>query len=84
MTTMKSQEPVYLANRFAAHQGGAAGVRARRGEHNIRVDYRLSIARGGFVYRGAQLWNMIPLDIKSANSIGSFFNKGEKVDQAEH
>ena len=52
---IRRQEPVYLANKFTVLRPDGNVVRARRGEHNIRVDYKLSIARGGFVYRGAQL-----------------------------
>ena len=70
-----TREPVYLAKRFGLEQLGQVGCRARRRQLDIRVDFTLSIARFGFVYRGAQLWNMIPVDIKTAPSLGEFKTK---------
>ena len=49
---IRRQEPVYLGNKFTVLRPDGNVVRARRGEHNMRVDYKLSIARGGFVHRG--------------------------------
>ena len=46
---IRRQEPVY---KFTVLRPDGNVVRARRGEHNIRVDYKLSIAGDGFVYRG--------------------------------
>ena len=65
-------EPVHLAKRFGVEQLGQVGIRARRGQLDIRVDYTLSIARFGFIYRGAQLWNMIPVDLKTASTLREF------------
>ena len=37
--------------------------------NKIYIDQRLSIARGGFVYRGALLWNQLPERLRTlANS----------------
>ena len=65
-------EPVHLAKRFGVEQLGKVGIRARRRQLDIRVDYTLSIARFGFIYRGAQLWNMIPVDLKTATTLREF------------
>ena len=51
---------------------GNEEVRARRRPHDIRVDFNLSIARSGFIYRGAKLWNMIPINVRNANSPHTF------------
>ena len=69
---VKTIKPVYLAKRFGLEEPGQLEVRARRRQNHIRVEFNLSIARSGFVYRGAQLWNMIPVDIKTAMSIKVF------------
>ena len=72
---VKTGEPVHLAKRFGVDQIGLVGGRERRNQHNIRVEFDLSIARAGFVYRGAQLWNMIPLNIKTSTTIREFKTK---------
>ena len=69
---VKTKEPVHLAKRFGIEEDRQSEVRATRRQHHIRVEFNLSIARSGFVYRGAQLWNMIPVDIKTAMSIKVF------------
>ena len=72
---VKSGQPVNLAKRFGMGQDGNEEVRARRRNHDIRVDFNLSIARSGFVYRGARLWNMIPVNIKISSSPKIFKKK---------
>ena len=72
---VKTREPVYLAERFGIGQLEQVGVRARRNQFNIRVDFDLSIGRAGFVYRGAQLWNMIPVNERTATTIRCFKSK---------
>ena len=63
---------VYLVRRFGLGQERNEEVRARRRSHDIRVDFDLSIARSGFVYRGAKLWNMIPNDVRTSTSAQVF------------
>ena len=70
-----TREPVYLAKRFGLEEVGQPGARARRRQHHIRIEFKLSIARSGFVYRGSQLWNMIPVEIKTAMSLKVFKKK---------
>ena len=74
---VKTGQPVCLAGRFGMEEGGNEEVRARRRPLDIRVDFTLSIARSGFVYRGARLWNMIPLNVRTTNS-AHIFKKGIK------
>ena len=69
---VKTGQPVYLAKRFGLGQEGNEEVRARRRPHDIRVDFNLSIARSGFIYRGAKLWNMIPINVRNAKSPHTF------------
>ena len=69
---IKTREPVHLAKRFGVEHVGQEGGRTRRREHDIRVEFDLSIARSGFVYRGAQICDMLPLEIKMANSLKDF------------
>ena len=75
---VKTGEPVHLAKRFDVDQLGQEGDRARRNQHNIRVEFTLSICRAGFVYRGAQLWNMIPVNIRTAKTIRDFKTEVKK------
>ena len=47
-------------------------VRGGRRQHDLNINFTLSIARSGFMYRGAQLWNMVPVHIRTCNSISQF------------
>ena len=72
---VKTGQPVNLARRFGVGPGGNQAVRAGRRLHNIRIDFTLSIARSSFIYRGAKLWNMLPIDIRTSNSVKIFKKK---------
>ena len=63
---------MYLARRFQVRTEGNEEARARRRPHDIRIEFNLSIARSGFVYRGAQLWNMIPINVRTATTARTF------------
>ena len=71
---VKTGEPGYLAERLGVGRGEVPQdrVRARRRQHDIRLEYRLSISRTGTLYRGKRLWNSLPVTLRTARSVGSF------------
>ena len=60
--TLKTGEPVGLANRFGRLGAGLGG------RNEVRVQGRLNVTREGLVYRGGLLWNMLPSTIRSEKS----------------
>ena len=67
------KQPVYHSNYFANNQDHRI---TRRGEY-LQVNYRLSISRCSFFYRGSKLYNLLPVDITKMNKMASF-KKGVK------
>ena len=50
-----------------------------RQQNTIEVIERgVSIARGGFIYRGATLFNSLPLDLRSETRIAAFKRKAKR------
>ena len=50
------------------------GVFPQRQKNKIMLDknYKRSISRGGFIYRGTQLFNSLPLNLRSEKKISVF------------
>ena len=59
----RSAEPEYLAHFLK---------RDTRSYRNHRENARTSLASRSFVFRGAKLWNELPLDLRSADSTAFF------------
>ena len=68
----KSGQPQTLARKLVLQKPEEERILTRNQVHNINVDCRLSISRSGFVYRGAKLWNNLPLDLRQENKIEVF------------
>ena len=70
-TKLFSQETCFdiLILRKPAEDGG---VFPHRQLNCINVERNLTIARSGFVSRGAKLWNLLPLDLRSKDKTSSF------------
>ena len=69
---VKTQAPVYLAKKLKPRQDTGEHAFAHRLTNTIQVDYDLTNSRSGFVYRGAKLWNSLPLEIRNQQSPGKF------------
>ena len=62
--TVTSGLPGYLAERLKL-RAQEQGVFPRRQQNKIEVPQGdLTLTRGGFLYRGATLWNMLPDDMR--------------------
>ena len=63
-----SQKPSYLANRLQISQENGPGVGS-----TIKLrKTQLGISKEGFIYRGAKLFNMLPLQLKEESNISKF------------
>ena len=70
---LENKKPVYLYNRL--NKMNVNNNMVRRNSLNLNVQGELTITRGGFLYRGSKLFNMLPLDIKSVSKYETFKTK---------
>ena len=69
---VRTGEPRYLAGRLGVDQIVQERGRAGRRQHDIRLNYELSISRAGTLYRGKILWNSLPVTIRTVTTISRF------------
>ena len=74
-----SQYPRYLAEKFKLKKAGDEGIFPHRHTNTIKVpNHTLTLSRGGFVVRGASLWNTLPTEMRSLTKKEKFQNKLRK------
>ena len=66
--TLKNRKPTYVYNKIKPHEN----VGGLRNGSKINVQAELTVSRGGFIYRGSKLYNMIPNHIKDIEGYGEF------------
>ena len=69
---VRTGEPRYLAGRLGVDQIVQERGRTGRRQHDIRLNYELSISRAGTLYRGKILWNSLPVTIRTVTTISRF------------
>ena len=67
-----SKKPEYLSNHLSLNLPGNGRTFPHRQIHTITVNRNLSISRSAFMYRGARLWNQLPLDLRMCQSTPNF------------
>ena len=67
---LQSHKPTPLFKRFRPITGNEE--RISRNSDNLNIHGDLTITRGGFMYRGAKLYNMLPVDIKEVEKYELF------------
>ena len=70
--TIHSGQPKYLAKKLNIRRPNPSHIFLQRQSNTIHVKNNLSLSRSGFVYRGAQLWNLLPLDLRASTDLGAF------------
>ena len=65
-------QPRYLAEKLTLRKPNQDGVFPCRNINTIKVLCELSIARSGFCYRGAKLWNCLPYGLRQESRVGIF------------
>ena len=74
--TLENKKPAYIYNKLRLREN--IRVQALRNNENINVRGDLTVTRGGFTYRAAKLYNMIPGDIRNIKHYKSFKKKVKK------
>ena len=66
--TLKNKKPMYHLDCFESRNS----QRATRSKPEIDINYRLSISRCSFFYRGAKLYNLLPTELMNMDKAASF------------
>ena len=74
--TIQSGLPVYCHNRLEESRPRSSSLETRS---NVmyRVDYRLSVSRCSYFYRGTRLFNQLPLDTQEETNLKTFKKKAK-------
>ena len=70
---LRNKKPTYLSERL-----DQSNNRQSRNAQNITTKGDLTVTRGGFMYRGSKIFNMLPEEIKLAATYGAFKSKVKK------
>ena len=77
--TVTTQKPAYLAKKLILKKPTAEEqVFPHRQLNTINIERHLTIARSGFICRGAKLWNLLPLELRLIEKKSSF-KKGVRL-----
>ena len=75
-TLVRGQPHYFREKLLPRHQGGnndeLDSVAPRRQENSLKINSNLTISRGGFFYRGAALFNKLPLSLRLTKSESQF------------
>jgi hypothetical protein len=79
---LKNKELVYSHSRLKPVQ--EQDLPARPPPNCKRVECKLSISRGGFLYRESQLYNQLPVSLARTSSEPVFKKNEKTMDKREH
>ena len=69
---VRSGKPRYLAEKLQLRQAVPGQIFPHRHVNTIQVHRVLTLSRSGFVYRGAQLWNHLPPEMRQESRLQVF------------
>ena len=72
-------EPNYLAEKLSLRKPEEGRIFPYRKRHTIQVNCTLTVSRSGFVYRGAKLWNCLPLELRVETKAEVFKSEVKKL-----
>jgi hypothetical protein len=61
---MTTGQPEYLADKLVLRRPEVGRIFPNRHVHTIQTNCTLTVARSGFLYKGAKLWNCLPLELR--------------------
>ena len=67
-----SRQPKYLAESLKLSRPEEENIFPQRQANKILVKRNLTLSRSGFLYRGAQLWNLLPLELRTCSDLNTF------------
>ena len=70
--TIKTGKPYYLSKKLELNLPKNESTFPHRQAYSITVHRNLTISRGGMMYRGAKLWNQLPIDLRKIEKLPSF------------
>ena len=71
-------QPEYLANKLALRKPEPVMIFPKRHVHTIHFNSSRTVVRSGFVYRGAYLWNCLPVDLRLETKTDAFKTEVQK------
>lgn len=84
--TLKNEKPNYIYEKFqVCYPNFLHGVFPQRHKNKILLEknYAKSISRGGFIYRGTQLYNNLPASLRKETKISIFKKELKKWIKSE-
>ena len=75
--TTQTNKPDYLSKKLVLRKPDGVNIFPIRNINTIHVNRNLTVSRSGFIYRGASLWNKLPVELRSSNKLEAF-RKGAK------
>ena len=70
--TIVSKKPEYLSKHLSLKLPGNGQIFPHRQIQTLTVNRMLSISRSAFMYRGARIWNELPLNLRNCQSTPNF------------
>ena len=71
--TISTGQPGYLASKFKLRSNERGGAFPHRQLNTVEIpQVNLTLSRGGFVFRGATLWNMLPGHMRAGMKAPAF------------
>ena len=62
--TLISKKPSYIYEKLNLRTAGENSVFPQRQSHTIQIKKRLTLSRSCFIYRGASLFNLLPMELR--------------------
>ena len=62
--TLISKKPSYIYEKLNLRTAGENSVFPQRQSHTIQIKKRLTMSRSSFIYRGASLFNLLPMELR--------------------
>ena len=73
--TITNHQPKYLSDKLILRKPIENIIFPQRHVNTIKVRGNLTLSRSGFLYRGAQLWNSLPLELRTCSDLKIFRKK---------
>ena len=70
-----NQQPQYIYDNLNLRVHGKNQTFPHRQEYTVNTNRNLSISRAAFIYRGAHIWNMLPLHLRKCDKTPTFKNQ---------
>ena len=73
--TLISKKPAYIYEKLQLRTPEVNSIFPQRQSHTIQINRRLNISRSSFIYRGANLFSQLPMDLRMCQNENHFKKK---------